>query len=108
MLEGGGLQLNPKLCYPPTHLDCWHDIYYRKNIIPPKTPEQSTSEFRNSEDQVLDLTCAICSAVATDPMKHEACQKLFCTECLERHGEDKPSAYCKIEGGTYYPNYESK
>ena len=56
--------------------------------------------FSDSEHE--DLTCAICSAVATDPMKHEACQKLFCRECLEKHGEDKPCAYCKIEGSMYY------
>ena len=33
-----------------------------------------------------DLKCLICLSVAQDPLQHEKCGKLFCKNCLEKHG----------------------
>ena len=36
------------------------------------------------------LKCLICLEVAEEPRQHEKCGRLFCKECLDRHGKDKP------------------
>ena len=45
-----------------------------------------------------DLKCLICLDVAQHPLQHEVCGKLFCKECLEKHGRDKPCPNCKVQG----------
>jgi hypothetical protein len=53
------------------------------------------------------LKCLICLEVANDPLQHEGCGKLFCKECLEKHGRDKPCPNCRGEGN-YYRDNKSK
>ena len=55
-----------------------------------------------------DLKCAICSNVAEDPIQHVTCGKLFCKDCLGKHGNDKPCPHCKTEGAIFYPDTRSK
>ena len=45
------------------------------------------------------LECGICLDVAKDPKQHENCGKIFCSECIERHG-DKPRPSCRQESPT--------
>ena len=46
------------------------------------------------------LKCLICLEVANDPLQHEGCGKLFCKECLEKHGRDQPCPNCR--GGAHF------
>lgn len=54
------------------------------------------------------LQCPICLDVAKDPLQHEECGKLFCKECMEKHGNDKPCPHCKTEGSMFYQDKKSK
>ena len=48
------------------------------------------------------LKCLICLSVARDPRQHEECGKLFCSECIEKYGTDKPCPNCKQTGTQFY------
>ena len=50
----------------------------------------------------VTLKCLICLAVARDPRQHEECGKLFCSECIEKNGTDKPCPNCKQTGAHFY------
>ena len=54
------------------------------------------------------LKCLICLAVAKDPRQHEECGKLFCNECIEKYGKDKPCPNCKKTGAQFYKDHKSK
>ncbi len=54
-----------------------------------------------------DLKCVICLGVAIDPQQHEKCGKLFCKECLEKYGKDKPCPSCR-QKSSYYVDNRSK
>ncbi len=54
-----------------------------------------------------DLKCLICLGVAKKPLQHEACGKLFCKECLERHGREKPCPNCRDTNSHYYVDNKS-
>lgn len=62
--------------------------------------------FINEPDD--DLKCVICLDVARDPLQHVECGKLFCKQCLDRHGKDRPCANCRTEGSMYYPDKKSE
>ena len=55
-----------------------------------------------------ELKCIICLEVATDPLQHEECGKLFCTDCLESYGKEKPCANCRTGGTHFYRDNRSK
>ena len=55
-----------------------------------------------------DLKCSICLDVAEDPVQHEECGKLFCKECIEKYGRDKPCPNCKVVGAKFYGDRRSK
>ena len=50
------------------------------------------------------LKCLICHEVARDPLQHEDCGKLFCKECLEEYGRDKPCPNCRTSSQYYKDN----
>ena len=52
--------------------------------------------------------CLICLAVARDPRQHEECGKLFCSDCIEKYGTDKPCPNCKKIGTHFYKDHKSK
>ncbi len=54
------------------------------------------------------LKCLICFEVAKDPLQHEACGKLFCKECLEKYGRQKPCPNCREQDSHYYTDKRSK
>ena len=54
------------------------------------------------------LKCLICLDVARDPLQHEECGKLFCKECLEKYGKDKPCANCKRANSHFYKDNRSE
>ena len=54
------------------------------------------------------LRCLICLQVADDPKQHEKCGRLFCMECLERHGYTKPCPYCRAEQPQYFVDTRGK
>ena len=53
----------------------------------------------------VSLKCLICLAVARDPRQHEECGKLFCSECIEKYGTDKPCPNCKKAGAHFYKDH---
>ena len=53
------------------------------------------------------LKCVICLKVARDPLQHEECGKLFCKECLDKYGRNKPCPNCKT-GSQYYRDNRSE
>ena len=55
-----------------------------------------------------ELKCVICLEVAKDPLQHEECGKLFCTDCLETYGKEKPCAHCWTGGTHFYRDNRSK
>ena len=55
-----------------------------------------------------ELKCLICLGVARDPLQHEECGKLFCKECLEKVGRDKPCPNCRDTKSNYYVDKKSK
>ena len=52
--------------------------------------------------------CFICLHVAKDPRHHEECGKLFCNECIEKYGKDKPCPNCKETGVQFHKDHRSK
>ncbi len=58
--------------------------------------------------EVDDLKCLICLGVARDPLQHEACGKLFCKDCLDMFGKDRPCPNCREEKSRYYVDKRSK
>ena len=54
------------------------------------------------------LRCLICLAVARDPRQHEECGKLFCSECIEKYGTDKPCPNCNKTGRQFYKDQRSE
>ena len=63
-------------------------------------------KFIREPDDVLK--CAICLEVARDPHQHEECGKLFCKECIEKYGRDKPCPHCRTQGSQYFRDNRSK
>ncbi len=55
-----------------------------------------------------ELLCLICLEVARDPLQHEACGKLFCEECIDEHGRNKPCPNCREDHSSYYLDKRSK
>ena len=55
-----------------------------------------------------ELKCAICLCVAKDPLQHQECGKLFCKECIEKHGEDEPCPHCKMQSSQYHQDHNSE
>ena len=56
--------------------------------------------YKFISDPDESLKCLICFEVANDPLQHEGCGKLFCKECLEKHGRDQPCPNCR--GGAHF------
>ena len=54
------------------------------------------------------LKCLICLAVARDPWQHGKCGRLFCEDCLPKHGKDKPCLNCRMEQPQYLEDMKSK
>ena len=54
------------------------------------------------------LKCLICLAVAEDPWQHGKCGRLFCKECLDKHGYTKPCPNCRAEQPQYFEDNKSK
>ena len=65
------------------------------NMASPPPPVWLEFKFLTEPD--ADLLCVICLGVAREPLQHEECGKLFCRECLERHGRRKPCPHCQSE-----------
>lgn len=55
-----------------------------------------------------ELKCLICLDVAKDPLQHETCGKLFCEECIEKHGKEKPCPYCRQGQSHFYLDKRGK
>ncbi len=55
------------------------------------------------------LKCSICLEVARgQPMQHGgACGRLFCKECIEKHG-NKPCPICRGENPQYFEDTRSE
>ena len=68
--------------------------------------ERNQHKFLQKPDE--DLKCVICLDVARDPQQHDKCGKLFCLECLERYGENKPCPHCKMENWTFFSDQRGK
>lgn len=66
------------------------------------------SDYKFLAEPDEDLKCLICLGVAKEPLQHEACGKLFCKECLERHGKHKPCPNCREKNSHYYVDNKSK
>ena len=75
-------------------------IAHRSKACSSELPEANAS-FTFLHEPEDDLKCVICLSVAEDPLQHEECGKLFCNECIEKHGKDKPCPHCKTEGQFY-------
>ena len=54
------------------------------------------------------LKCLICLSVARDPRQHEDCGKLFCSECIEKYGTDKPCPNCQQTGAQFYKDHRGR
>ena len=54
------------------------------------------------------LKCLICLEIAEDPWQHGKCGRLFCKECLDRHGYTKPCPNCRAEQPQYFEDNRSK
>ena len=52
----------------------------------------STCSFITEQDD--SLKCLICLEVAEDPWQHGKCGRLFCRECLDEYGMDRPCPAC--------------
>ena len=62
----------------------------------------SVSKYRFIEEPSSALQCVICLDVAEGPRQHETCGRLFCKECLEKYGRDKPCPNCRREQPLYF------
>ena len=54
------------------------------------------------------LVCGICLEVAEEPMQHEKCGKLLCSECLEKYGMYKHCPNCREKRPQYFNDVKSK
>ena len=54
------------------------------------------------------LICPLCGTVARDPHQHGKCGKLFCKECLDRYGRDKPCKNCNSPHPEYFEDNRSE
>ena len=54
------------------------------------------------------LKCLVCLDVAEEPWQHSKCGRLFCSECLDRHGRDKPCPNCRRENPQYFEDSRGK
>ena len=59
-------------------------------------------EYSYVSEPDADLQCAICLGLVKDPLQHEECGKLFCEECIKKHGKDKPCPHCRTQGSKFY------
>lgn len=90
------------------HLDFWSSVL--ETVL--DTPLRSTSpssdgnssrgnspmagrDYKFVGEPDADLKCPICLQVATEPVVHEACKKIFCKKCIRSHGEEKPCPHCR-------------
>ena len=60
------------------------------------------------EEPADALKCVICLEVATDPVQHEKCGKLLCSECLDRLGRGKPCPNCRTNNSQYFTDHKSE
>ena len=54
-----------------------------------------------------NLKCSICLELASHPKQCEDCGKLFCSECIEKHGR-KPCPMCRAKNPRYFQDVKSK
>ena len=85
--------------------------YVLDGSLDDRVREEMSSKARYEYNFVSEpddaLKCLICLDVARDPMQHGECGKLFCKECLEKHGKDRPCPNCKTQS-EYYRDNKSK
>ena len=62
----------------------------------------ATREYKFVGEPADVLKRAICLEVARDPHQHEECGKLFCKECIDKHGRDKPCPHCRTQWSQYF------
>ena len=62
--------------------------------------------FVSEPDDVLK--CLICLAVARDPWQHVKCGRIFCQNCLNRYGKNKPCPNCRMEPPMYMEDARSQ
>ena len=55
------------------------------------------SSYNLIDEPAEDLKCLVCEGVALQPWQHGKCGRLFCKQCLEDYGKDKPCPECKTE-----------
>ena len=72
------------------------------------SPSQNSYEYKFIAELDDDLKCLICLGVARDPLQHVKCGKLFCKECLEKFGKDKPCPNCRVQHYDYYEDIRGK
>ncbi len=66
------------------------------------------SEYKFVTEPPDELVCLICLEVARDPLQHEACGKLFCKKCIDKHGKKKSCPNCREDQSSYYLDKRSK
>ena len=77
------------------------------------TPSKMTNSISEYDYKFITepedaLKCLICLKVARDPKQHESCGRLFCTQCIEKQGENKPCPTCRKEYPRYFDDNRSK
>ena len=58
-------------------------------------PVVSSSKYKLLSPAIDALQCPVCLDVASDPWQHNQCGKVFCRECVEKHGKKKPCPNCR-------------
>ena len=53
------------------------------------------------------LVCVICLEVAEEPWQHGKCGRLFCRQCLEELGRNKPCPNCRTVQPQYFEDNKS-
>ncbi len=53
------------------------------------------------------LKCLICHEVAREPKQHEDCGKIFCSECIEKNGNN-PCPNCRSTSHRYFLDKRGK
>ena len=66
------------------------------------------SKYKYTSEPPDDLKCLICLEVATEPWQHSKCGRLFCEECLDKHGWVKSCPHCRMEKPLYFEDSRSK
>ena len=64
-------------------------------------------EYNFSEDPDDSLLCCICLTVASDPVQHENCGKLFCSRCIGRN-QGRPCPVCRAPDPEYFKDKRGK